>query len=265
MSGSDQIMTTLQAQREIQEPVFGPFESRRFGKSLGVNPLPAGARLCNFDCVYCECATASWPLQWELRPPFPTPEQIRKALIAASERFGSDDLDSITIAGNGEPTLSPHLDEIVEAVTECRDREWPQARTVILTNGTTAHKSSVRSALAKLDYRVVKLDAGTNWALDELNRPGGKLCVSELVRRISTLPEIVIQSMFVHGPVDNTNPHEVEAWAGWLEKLAPQSVQIYSLDRKPAKSWVRPVPRVELEVIAAYVEANAGVRAQVFC
>jgi hypothetical protein len=49
MSGSDQVMSTLQAQREIQEPVFGPFDSRRFGKSLGVNPLPAGARLCNFD------------------------------------------------------------------------------------------------------------------------------------------------------------------------------------------------------------------------
>lgn len=258
-------MTTLQEQREIQEPVFGPFDSRRFGKSLGVNPLPAGARVCNFDCVYCECATASWPMKWELRPQFPTPEQIRKALIATSERFGSDDLDSITIAGNGEPTLSPHLAEIVEVVTECRDRDWPQARTVILTNGTTSDKPGVSSALAKVDYRVVKLDAGTNWTFDQLNRPGGKLCVTQILRRIAMLPDIVIQSMFVHGPVDNTGPHEVETWAGWLGKLAPQSVQIYSLDRKPAKSWVRPVPRVELEVIAAYVEANTGVRAQVFC
>jgi hypothetical protein len=71
--------------------------------------------------------------------------------------------------------------------------------------------------------------------------------------------------MFVHGPVDNTGHDEVEAWTRWLEKLAPQSVQIYSLDRMPAKTWVRPVSRVELEVIAAYVEANAGIRAQVFC
>ena len=262
---SHQVMTTLQAQREIQEPVFGPYDSRRFGKSLGVNPLPAGARLCNFDCVYCECATASWPLQWELRPQFPTAEQIRQGLITASERFGADDLDSITIAGNGEPTLSPHIAEIVDVISECRDRDWPQARTVILTNGSTVHKRSVGAALAKLDCRVVKLDAGTNWTLDELNRPGERLGVSELVRRISMLPDIIIQSMFVHGPVDNTGPHEVEAWTAWLEKLEPQSVQIYSLDRMPAKPWVRPVPRVELEVIAAYVEANAGIRAQVFC
>jgi hypothetical protein len=59
-------MATLQAQRHINEPVFGPYNFRWFGKSLGVNPLPSAARLCNFDCVYCECASASWPLQWEL-------------------------------------------------------------------------------------------------------------------------------------------------------------------------------------------------------
>ena len=254
----------LQPQREIQTPVFGPYDSRRFGKSLGVNPLPAGARVCNFDCVYCECSTASWPLQWELRPPFPDPEQIRKALIEATERLGSGEIDSITIAGNGEPTLAPRLDEIVDVVTECRDRDWPQARTVILTNGTACHKPSVRAALAKLDDRVVKLDAGSSWTFDELNRPAGKLCINEIVRRISMLPDIVVQSMFVHGPVDNTGAHEVQAWAGWLEKLAPRSVQLYSLDRMPAKSWVRPVPRAELDTIAAFVESHAGIPAHVF-
>ena len=257
-------MTTLQAQRDIQEPVFGPYDSRRFGKSLGVNPLPAGARLCNFDCIYCECATGAWPLQWDLRPQFPTPRQIHDALIIAAESAGASEVDSITIAGNGEPTMTPYLNEIIDVVTEARDRDWPQARTVILTNGTLCHKPSVRSALAKLDFRVVKLDSGTNWILDELNRPTARLCMTELFRRISMLPEIVIQSMFVHGPVDNTGPHEIDAWAGWIQRLAPQSVQIYSLDRTPAKNWVRAVPKGELENIAGYLESITGVPAFVF-
>jgi wyosine [tRNA(Phe)-imidazoG37] synthetase (radical SAM superfamily) len=257
-------MTTLQAQRDIQEAVFGPYDSRRFGKSLGVNPLPAGARICNFDCVYCECAAGSWPLQWDLRPQFPTPEQIHDALIIAAGNAGTGEVDSITIAGNGEPTMSPYLNEVVDVVTEARDRDWPQARTVILTNGTLCHKPSVRSALAKLDFRVVKLDSGTNWILDELNRPAGRLCMTELVRRISMLPDIVIQSMFVHGPVDNTRPLEIDAWAGWIQRLAPQSVQIYSLDRLPAKSWVRAVTRLELENIAGYLECMTGIPAAVF-
>ena len=257
-------MTALQEQRAIQEPVFGPYDSRRFGKSLGVNPLPGGVRLCNFDCVYCECATGSWPLKWDLRPQFPTPEQIRDALISAAASPGASEVDSITIAGNGEPTMAPCLNEIVDVVTEARDRDWPQARTVILTNGTLCHKPSVRSALAKLDFRIVKLDSSTNWMLDELNRPAARLSMTELFRRISMLPEIVIQSMFVHGPVDNTGPHEIDVWAGWIQQLAPQSIQIYSLDRLPAKSWVRAVPRNELENIAGYVECMTGIPAHVF-
>jgi wyosine [tRNA(Phe)-imidazoG37] synthetase (radical SAM superfamily) len=246
-------MNTLQAQRSVQDAVFGPFHSRRFGRSLGVNPLPCGSRLCNFDCIYCECATSSWPLQFELQPQFPEAEDIRCALATAADTFEPGDVDAITIAGNGEPTLSPHLNEIVDVVTEARDRDWPWARTIILTNGTTCHLRAVRSALAKLDERVVKLDAGTNWVLDQMNRATGKLSISELVRRVAALPEIVIQSMFVHGPVDNTRPEHVEAWTECLQRIKPLSVQIYSLDRTPAMPWVRLVPRPELDAIARSV------------
>src|ERR1051326_7965509 len=52
-------MSTLEPARVIQDPVFGPVDSRRFGKSLGMNPLPAGSRVCNFDRIYCECATGA--------------------------------------------------------------------------------------------------------------------------------------------------------------------------------------------------------------
>jgi wyosine [tRNA(Phe)-imidazoG37] synthetase (radical SAM superfamily) len=257
-------MSTLQAQRDIQDIVFGPYNSRRFGRSLGVNPLPKGSRLCNFDCIYCECSTGSWPLQWELRPQFPTPEDVHDALREAANHFSADELDSITIAGNGEPTLAPNLDRIVDAVNAVRDRDWPQARTVILSNGTMCHKPSVRAAIAKLDERVIKLDAGTGWILEQLNRPVGKLSLTELLRRMSMVPDIVIQSMFVHGPVDNTESHQIKTWSSWLSHLKPASVQIYSLDRPPSKSWVRQVPRHELESIAEYVEATTGIPAHVF-
>jgi wyosine [tRNA(Phe)-imidazoG37] synthetase (radical SAM superfamily) len=257
-------VSTLQAQRDIQEVIFGPYDSRRFGKSLGVNPLPKGSRLCNFDCIYCECASGSWPLQWDLRPQFATGADVHDGLLGVSGMFGADDLDAITISGNGEPTLSPHLDAVVDAVVAARDRDWPQARTVVLTNGTMCHKPSVRDALAKLDERVIKLDAGSSWIFEQLNRPVGTLPINELLRRISMMSEIVIQSMFVHGPVDNTSPKEIEVWAGWLTRLKPTSVQIYSLDRLPAKNWVRKVPRDELESIAEYVETCTGIPAHIF-
>jgi wyosine [tRNA(Phe)-imidazoG37] synthetase (radical SAM superfamily) len=257
-------MSALQLQRIVQDVVFGPVDSRRFGKSLGVNLLPQGSRVCNFDCIYCECATAAWPAQWDLQPAFPEPEDVRRALVAAAETIGPGELDSITLAGNGEPTLSPHLDAIVDVVAEARDRDWPAARTVILTNGTAVHRSSVRYALAKLDERVVKLDAGNNWILEQMNRPTGKLSSSELAHRIAMLPGVVIQSMFVHGPVDNTRPEHVEAWTSCLGRISPTGVQIYSLDRVPAMPWVRQVERPELEAIARYVESRAGIPTHVY-
>lgn len=257
-------MPALRAQRNIQDVVFGPYDSRRFGKSLGVNPLPAGAKLCNLDCVYCECSSSAWSPDWELRPQFPDAENVARALNRAAVQFAADDLDSITIAGNGEPTLSPHLDEIVDVVCQARDRDWPQAQTVILTNGTTCHAAGVRGPLAKLDARIVKLDAGSNWILEQLNRPAGKLSVAELVRRISMMPEIIVQSMFVQGPVDNTRPEHVKAWIRWLEQISPAGVQIYSLDREPALAWVRAVPRGTLESIARQVAQKMGIPARVF-
>jgi len=257
-------MSTLEPARIVQDPVFGPCDSRRFGKSLGVNPLPSGSRVCNFDCIYCECATGAWPAQWDLRPEFPTAEQIRQALASAADRIAPDELDSITIAGNGEPALAPELDAIVDVVTEARDRDWPRARTVILTNGTMCHKKTVRKAVAKLDQRIVKLDAGTNWMLEQINRPTGRLSIVELLRRISMMPEIIIQSMFVHGPVDNAGPHDVQEWCRWLAQLAPLSIQIYSLARTPAKTWVRPVRRGELDAISAYVQSIVGIETNVY-
>jgi wyosine [tRNA(Phe)-imidazoG37] synthetase (radical SAM superfamily) len=185
-------------------------------------------------------------------------------LVAAATTFSPDDLDAITIAGNGEPTLSPHLDAIVDVVNAARDRDWPQARTTILSNGTMSHKPGVRAALAKLDERIIKLDAGSNWLLEQINRPAGKLCMTELLRRISMAPEIVIQSMFVHGPIDNTGQRDIETWTAWLAQLKPTAVQIYSLDRMPAKSWVRKVPRSKLEWIAEYVESATGIPSHVF-
>ena len=35
--------------------IFGPVKSRRLGTSLGVNLLPDDCKLCNFNCIYCEC------------------------------------------------------------------------------------------------------------------------------------------------------------------------------------------------------------------
>ncbi|MBI4474046.1 MAG: hypothetical protein HY646_15360, partial [Acidobacteria bacterium] len=217
-----------------------------------------------FDCVYCECSTPSWSKEWELRPRFPDADDVRIELAKAVSSFNPDELDSITICGNGEPTLSRHLGAIVDAVSQARDYYWPQARTVILTNGSACHRPHVFQALARLDERVVKLDAGTNWMLNQLNRPTEDVSVSDLVWRISIVPDITVQSMFVEGPVDNTRPEHVLLWIERLKMLRPLAVQIYSLDREPALPWVQRVCREKLEEIARQVETAVHVTVHVY-
>ena len=78
------------------------------------------------------------------------------------------------------------------------------------------------------------------------------------------MPEITIQSMFVHGPVDNTGSTDLKQWCEWLAQLAPLDIQIYSLARTPAKAWVRAVRQVELQAISAYVQSTVGIEAHVF-
>ncbi len=37
--------------------IFGPVNSRRLGRSLGIDLLPF--KTCSYDCVYCECGATT--------------------------------------------------------------------------------------------------------------------------------------------------------------------------------------------------------------
>jgi len=122
----------------------------------------------------------------------------------------------------------------------------------------------VAAALARIDEPVVKLDAGTNDVLNAVNRPSGRLTVEMLVRRIRRLDHVTLQSLFLHGPADNTGTPNLALWAHWVRSIRPLKVQIYSIDREPALGTALPVPREELNDIAAFLEAAAGVPAVVY-
>ena len=88
--------------------VFGPIHSRRLGSSLGVNLLPLNGKLCNFDCVYCECG---WNHDGRCSGTLPEAEEVAGELVRVlmSCREDGTAIDSITFSGNGEPTLHPEF------------------------------------------------------------------------------------------------------------------------------------------------------------
>ena len=149
--------------------VFGPIHSRRLGSSLGINLLPHDGKLCNFDCIYCECG---WNRDGRvLHPVLPSAADVGAALESRLSQCTEEGtpIDSITFSGNGEPTLNPDFPAIVETVLGLRDRFCPEAKVSVLSNATMLWKEDVMQALKKVDNPILKIDAPTMWSVTSGN------------------------------------------------------------------------------------------------
>jgi len=211
--------------------VFGPIFSRRLGSSLGINLLPQQGKICNFDCVYCECG---WNKDGLEDTTLPTARDVREALeekLSACRAAGTP-IDSITFSGDGEPTLNPDFPEIIDLTLELRDRYYPKAKVSVLSNATRAGEEAIFQALLKVDNAILKLDAPADGQAAVVNRPVGKYHVQDVVRSLLRFEgNFVLQTMFLKGPGWAT-----EDWvADWMElvrQLKPRVVMVYTIDRE---------------------------------
>ena len=169
--------------------------------------------------------------------------------------------DVITFAGNGEPTLHPAFAAIIDDTVELRDALAPNARIAVLSNATRLHKSDVFAALLKVDDNIQKLDSGNEATIQLLDRPIGKLNLSELVDQlVSFNGKVTIQTMFVKGAyqnqtIDNTTSEELNAWLKLISKIKPGQVMIYTLARDTAFSDLTKVSKEQLNEIAGKVRS----------
>jgi wyosine [tRNA(Phe)-imidazoG37] synthetase (radical SAM superfamily) len=264
-AGRPQNLRKLSLQTGI---VYGPVESRRLGLSLGINLLPTSYKLCSFNCVYCQYG---WTKKGTLAPTqeladLPGLDAIATAIEAALEQLSGagKTVDSITICGNGEPTLYPDLRAVIEIAKRERDRYQPQARLAILSNSSTVGDPVVREALDLLDLKIMKFDAGSEEMFQQLNHPRAPIYMGDIVTGLKELKNIILQSLFVQGRVTNADPDSVELWAEKVREIRPLSVQVYTLEREPADLRVEKVSLTTLQWIAEQVHWRAGVPVDVF-
>lgn len=241
--------------------IFGPVRSRRLGLSLGVNLLPVESKLCNFDCIYCECG---WNEDHVGRRRFNSREDVRdmlrdtlQAMVAKGELP-----DVITFAGNGEPTMHPDFEQIIEDTIALRDQICPQAKVSVLSNATQIHREDVRRALLKVDNNILKLDSAFDSTVQLINKPQGSYSVERTVELMKLFEgKMILQTMFLRGEylskrVDNTTAEEVDAWLDIVAQIKPRQVMIYSLDRDTPCQTLEKVGREELLQIAAKLQAR---------
>lgn len=237
-------------------------KSRRFGKSLGVNLLPGAKKICSFDCLYCQYSAA----ETHRSSDFPSLEQIEKEVAAffSTAKSGDISYDWITIAGNGEPTLYPQFEEAVKILMGLRDQYLYAVPIGILSNASTCHRPEIQRSLLKLDGRFMKLDAGCQRTFEALNQPVSREAWTCMIRGLSEIKPIVLQSMFVTGRVDNTSADEINEWIKIVQHIQPQGVQIYTLDRSPQHPEVLPAAKETLENIARRLTDNTRIPSFVY-
>lgn len=233
--------------------VYGPIRSRRLGVSLGVNLMPTTAKLCTFDCVYCECG---WN-QPVSHPQLPTREQVRAALEYQLLTLDVQP-DVITFSGNGEPTLHPEFLGIIQDTCALRDQYCPNAKVSVLSNSTQLGRKDVVEALLLCDNRILKLDSAIDTTMQLIDKPVNQhLTVAQIVQWLSLFEgNFTLQTCFLRGEyegrvIDNTTPEELSAWYQIVDILHPKQVMIYVIDRATPLQTLSKVPTEEMEAIAA--------------
>lgn len=169
--------------------------------------------------------------------------------------------DVITFAGNGEPTMHPDFEGVIDDTIALRDRICPTAKVSVLSNATMIGRESVRRALLKVDNNILKLDSAFDDTVRLIDKPMGNYSVARTVENMKLFEgRLIIQTMFLRGNyggkvVDNTTEREVSAWLGLVREIAPRSVMIYTVDRDTPAKDLHKVPLDDLKKIAERVEA----------
>ena len=217
----------------FDEILFGPIVSRRLGSSLGVNILPSKGKLCNFDCIYCECG---WNHDGKNNHQLPTFEEVKAALESGIPQLAEKGVavDSITFSGNGEPTIHPDFAEIVEVVIRLRNEYYPEAKVSVLSNATMLGKQEVRDALKKVNNPILKIDAADQKLIEYINKPVGNHDLEETIAWLKEFDgDFILQTMFLKSPdFDLSEPSQINAWMDIVRLLKPREVMVYTIDRE---------------------------------
>ena len=217
--------TNATVSAEKNNIIFGPINSRRFGMSLGIDLSPANKQ-CNFDCLYCELAPAATVAKQS--------DTIGvNEIISELKKHLSDKIDVITLTANGEPTLYPYLDELIDEIDQIKGA----TQTLILTNSAMLTNEKVYNSLLKLDQVKLSLDAVTPEVFKKIDRPHHNINVEDIVSKVQQFSKeysgkLFIEILFVHGL--NDTKEEVQKLNDALLRIDATRIDLGTIDRPPA-------------------------------
>ena len=227
--------------------LFGPVPSRRLGISLGVDLVPH--KVCSLNCVYCEVGrTTNLTIEREEYIPL---NDILTELKSYLDN--KPELDYITFSGAGEPLLHNAIGKVITFIKEI----YPQYKLALLTNSTLLYNENVRKEILEIDLLLPSLDAVSKKVFNKLNRPNSKLDNDKIIEGLIKFSKdfsgkIWLEVFIVPGLNDTTE--ELELLKNVINDIAPDQVQLNTLDRPGTESWIEPVTKNRMEEIAEFLK-----------
>jgi len=222
--------------------IFGPIQSRRFGLSLGIDLSP-DEKSCNFDCLYCELAVAK--VTNSIKNP-PKVEDVLDEVKRAMVEF--PDIEVITLTANGEPTLYPYLDALVDGLNVIKEDK----KLLILSNASTIYHDNIQRILSKIDIVKLSLDCASEACFKKIDRAMSSIMIVDIIEgmkqfRTGYTGTMVIEILVIKGVNDTLE--EMDKLNAVLNEIQPNRIDIGSIDRPPAYA-VQPVSEEALKVLA---------------
>jgi wyosine [tRNA(Phe)-imidazoG37] synthetase (radical SAM superfamily) len=193
----------------------------------------------------------------------PSAKEVLEALENTLSRSIEQNIriDTITFAGNGEPTLHPEFAQIIDGTITLRNNLFPAVKIAVLSNAMLIGKPVIREALQKVEYNILKLDSANEETIKLINCPIGHFSLPELIENLKNFNgNLTIQTLFVKGEYegksfDNSTDEEVQNWLSILKTIQPELVMIYTYRRDTPIDTIHKIPPERLKEIAMKVQA----------
>ena len=225
--------------------LFGPVPSRRLGISLGLDLV--APKTCNMNCVFCECGVTQ-----ELTTERRSYIDVEEAKKEIKDILKTVKPDCITFSGDGEPTLSSDLGEMINWIKDNTD-----VNVVVITNSGLLHDKKVRDEIKRADIVIPTLNSAVELTMKKINRPKASISLKEIEEGIKALGEeftgkIYLETFIIEGI--NDSEEELNALYSFLKDVNYTKLQLNRLDRPGTEKWVQPASFERLDFIKKYLE-----------
>lgn len=231
--------------------IYGPVPSRRLGRSLGIDLLPS--KICSYDCIYCQLGRTIQKtiFRKEYVPTNDVLKEIKRKILENCE------MDVITFAGSGEPSLHKNLKELILGV-----KEMTKTPIAVLTNGSLLYQKEVSDALINADIVIPSLDAGSRNTFLKVNRPSPSIDFQKMCEGLVNFSKIFkgnfwLEIMVVKGYNDGYK--ELEKISTLVDQMKVSKIQLNTVVRPPAEQFAEPVTEDQLESIRKFFKTEVEI------